>query len=199
MKTSITTIDLLRHGEVEGREVYRGVTDDPLTDAGWQQMVTSLEGKSDWDIVISSPLQSCSEFAELIASEDEIDLDINEQLKEIDYGMWDGLPPSEILKTDAELLHNWSQSPTTISPPDGEDYHLFQGRVLAALKKLIEENQGQNILLVTHAGVIRIILMHILGMPNEKLFSLQLAYGSLSKVHIHHDESGQWGCLVEYK
>ncbi len=199
MKTSITTIDLLRHGEVEGREVYRGVTDDPLTDAGWQQMVSTLDGKSDWDIVISSPLQCCSEFAELIASEDDIELDINDQLKEIDYGLWDGLPPNEILKSDAELLHQWSLSPTTITPPDGEDYHLFQGRILAAFKNLIEENQGQRILLISHAGVIRIILMHILGMPNEKLFSLPVAYGSLSKLQIHHDETGQWACLVEYK
>ncbi len=199
MKTSITTIDILRHGEVEGREVYRGITDDPLTEAGWQQMVASLEGMSDWDIVISSPLQSCSEFAELIASEDDIDLDINDQLKEIDYGMWDGLPPSEVLKKDTDLLYAWSQSPTTITPPDGEDYHLFQGRVLAAFKKLIEEHEGQKLLLVSHTGVIRIILMYILGMPNENLFSLQVAYGSLSTVHIHHDETGQWGCLVEYK
>jgi len=199
MKTLITTIDLLRHGEVEGREVYRGVTDDPLTDAGWQQMVSSLAGKEGWDIVISSPLQCCSEFAELISVEDDIDLEMNKSLKEIDYGLWDGLPLSEILKTDAELLQAWSQSPTTISPPDGEDYHQFQGRVLAAFKKLIDENQGQNILLVTHTGVIRVILMYILGMPNEKLFSLQVAYGSLSKIHIHHDETGQWGCLVEYQ
>jgi len=199
MKTSITTIDLLRHGEVEGREVYRGVTDDPLTDSGWQQMVSALEGRDDWDIVVSSPLQSCSEFAQLISDEDDIDLEINKSFKEIDYGMWDGLPPSEILKNDAELLHAWSQSPTTIRPPNGEDYHQFQGRVLAAFKKLIDENQGQNILLITHTGVIRIILMYILGMPNEKLFSLKVAYGSLSRLQIHYDESGQWGCLVEYK
>jgi len=199
MKTSITTIDLLRHGEVEGREVYRGVTDDPLTDTGWQQMVSSLEGKDGWDIVISSPLQSCSEFAELISDEDDSDLEINQSLKEIDYGMWDGLSPNEILNDDADLLHAWSQSPTTITPPDGEDYHQFQGRVLAAFKKLIEENQGQNILLISHTGVIRIILMYILGMQSEKLFSLQVPYGSLSKIHFHHDETGQWGCLVEYK
>ncbi|MEE9444772.1 MAG: alpha-ribazole phosphatase family protein [Cocleimonas sp.] len=198
-----TIIELLRHGEVEGKDVYRGVTDDPLTDAGWQQMVKALEGKEGWDIVISSPLQSCSEFAELIASEEDVDCEVINPLKEIDYGLWDGLSPDEILEDssgeNSDLLHAWSKSPTNITPPDGEDYHEFQGRVLKAFKKIVTENQGQKVLIVTHSGVIRLILMDILGMQNEKLFSLSIKNGSYSKVYIHHDDTGQQGCLIEHR
>ncbi len=199
MKTSITTIDLLCHGAVEGADVYRGVTDDPLTDAGWQQMVNALEGREGWDLVISSPLQSCSEFAELISIEEGIDLQINQQLKEIDYGLWDGLSPDEILKESADLLQAWGLAPSMVTPPDGEDYHLFKGRVIAAFKQIMAENQGQNILIISHSGVIRLILMFILAMPDENLFSLPLSYGSFSKIHFHQDEAGQWGSLVEYQ
>lgn len=199
MKPSITTIDLLRHGEVEGDAVYRGITDDPLTDAGWQQMVDALEDKKGWDLIISSPLQSCSEFADLLASEEDIDLDINKKFKEIDFGEWEGYSPNEILKESPDLLHAWSKSPTKITPPGGEDYYEFRARVLKSFHKIISESLGQNLLIVTHSGVIRLILMDILGMNDEKLFSLNVDYASFSKIQIHHDETGQWGCLVEHK
>ena len=196
---STTIIELLRHGEVEGKDVYRGVTDDLLTDAGWQQMVKALEGKDGWDIVVSSPLQSCSEFAALIASEEGIDCDINKSFKEIDYGMWDGLAPNEISESETNLLHAWSQSPTKVTPPDGEDYYDFKARVLKSFKHLIAENEGQKILLVTHSGVIRLILMDILGINDEKLFSINIKQGGYSKVHINYDDLGQWGCLIEHR
>jgi len=199
MKQSITTIDLLRHGEVEGDEVYRGITDDSLTDSGWQQMVTALENKKDWDLIITSPLQSCSEFAELIASEEDIDLELNKKLKEIDFGDWDGYSPKDILQESPELLHAWCESPTKITPPGGENYLDFKARVLQSFHNIVQENLGQKVLIITHSGVIRLILMDILGMHDEKLFSLKVDYGSFSKLEIHTNDNGQWGSLVEHK
>jgi len=197
--SSITVIDLLRHGELEGDEdVFRGSTDDALSDYGWQQMVNALDNKNEWDFIITSPLQSCSEFADLIAKEESIDLEINPQLEEIDFGRWEGLSPNDIMKGDAELLHQWWQSPTKITPPDAEDFHQFRARVLIVLKKIIEENNGKHVLLVTHAGVIRTIIMHILGMDDENLFRLNVNYASFTRLHIHHDQSGDWGSLVQH-
>ncbi len=194
----VTRLDLLRHGEVEGDSVYRGSTDDALTDQGWQQMVNTLDGKNDWDIIISSPLQRCGEFADLIASEEAIDLEINPSIQEIDFGNWEGLSPDEIMKGDADLLHAWWSSPTTITPPDGEDFHAFQARVLKSLKLMIDENEGKNILLVTHAGVIRIILMHALGMQSENLFRLNVDYASFSRLNIYQDAHGKSWSLVQH-
>lgn len=197
-KTKTTTIDLLRHGEVEGDAVYRGSTDDALTDHGWQQMVAALEGKSEWDIIITSPLQRCREFSELIAEEDEIDLEISNALQEIDFGLWEGLSPEEIIKDDADLLHAWWQSPTKVSPPEGEDFHDFQARVLKSLKQIIQDHSGKKILVVTHAGVIRMILMHILGMQEGNLFRLNVDYGSFTKLHAYHDDSGDTWSLIKH-
>lgn len=199
MKPSITTIDLLRHGEVEGDAVYRGVTDDPLTDSGWQQMVVALENRKDWDLIITSPLQSCSEFADLIASEEDVDLELNKKFTEIDFGDWDGYSPEDILKENPDLLHAWCKAPTKVTPPGGEDYHEFKARVLKSFEKIIADNLGQKILIITHSGVIRLILMDILGMHDEKVFCLDVDYGSFSKVEVHNDETGQWGCLIEHK
>jgi len=62
-EASTTVIDLLRHGDVEGGDVFRGSSDDPLSDDGWRQMQDALEDKSGWDVIITSPLQRCCEFA----------------------------------------------------------------------------------------------------------------------------------------
>lgn len=193
-----TIVDLLRHGEMEGDSVYRGVTDDILTDQGWQQMVNALEDRKNWDIIYTSPLQSCSEFAELIASEDDIDIEVSESFQEIDFGRWEGLSPEEIMKEDAGLLAQWWKSPTKVSPPDGEDFHKFQARVLCSFKQMITENKGKKILLITHSGVIRLILMHILSMPEEALFRINVDYASLSHIHYYHDDDGESVSLIKH-
>lgn len=198
MSSLTTTIDLLRHGKVEGDAVYRGVTDDPLSDEGWQQMVNALDGKESWDLIASSPLKRCSEFSELVAEEDNIDLDINPALQEINFGLWEGLSPDEIMKTDADKLKAWWQSPTRVTPPEGEDFHAFQARVLKSLKQIIDDNKGKKILLITHAGVIRVILMYILGMQEENLFRLNVDNASFSQVHIYHDKQGESWNLIKH-
>ncbi len=198
MTTEKTTIDLLRHGEVEGEEVYRGSIDDALTDFGWQQMVNAVKNKDDWDLIVSSPLQRCREFAELIADEDKIELEINSAFQEIDFGHWEGLTPDEIMQEESELLHSWWKSPTNITPPDGEDFHEFKARVLKAFKQTVRENKGRKILLVTHAGVIRLILMHILGMPEENLFRLNVDYASYSRLSAYHDNLDDTWSLLQH-
>ncbi len=196
--SSKTIIELLRHGELEGADIFRGSTDDQLTDNGWQQMVSAIEGKDAWDIIITSPLSNCREFAEVIAQEDEIDLEINKQFKEIDFGEWEDKTPSQILKEDADLLNAWWQSPTHITPPNGEDFLDFKARVLKAFKETLQEYQGKRILIVAHSGVIRVIIMNILGMPDANLFSLNINNASFSKIVIEDDLSGLHGMLVEH-
>jgi alpha-ribazole phosphatase len=193
-----TIIELLRHGELEGDDIFRGSTDDQLTDNGWQQMVSAIEGKEEWDIIITSPLSSCNEFAEVIAQEDEIDLEINKQFKEIDFGDWEDKTPKQLLKEDADLLAAWWQSPTHITPPNGEDFLDFKARVLKAFKEVLQEYQGKRILLVTHSGVIRVIIMNILGMQDANLFSLNVNDASYSKIVIENDSSDAHGVLVEH-
>jgi len=196
---SPTIIELLRHGELEGDDTFRGSTDDALTDGGWQQMVAALDNKNEWDIIITSPLSSCREFAEVIAQEEEIDLEINKQFKEIDFGEWEDKTPNEIMKEDGDLLKAWWQSPTQITPPNGEDFYDFSARVLKAYKELLQEYQGKRILLVTHSGVIRILLMKILGMQDENLFRLNVDYASFSRVCIEHNEVDGRGVLLEHR
>jgi alpha-ribazole phosphatase len=197
--TSITTVELLRNGALKGDDTFRGVTDDALSNSGWEQMVSALDDKNEWDIIITSPLSSCREFTEVIAQEEEIDLEINKQLKEIDFGDWEDHTLEELVKNDADLLNAWWQSPTQITPPNGEDFYDFRARVLKAFKALLDEYQGKRILIVTHSGVIRVILMSILGMQDANLFRLNVDYASYSKFNIDTNDISGLGTLIEHR
>jgi len=56
-------VDLLRHGEPVGGRRYRGQTDDPLSDKGWKQMWTAVAGQQPWQVIVTSTLSRCREFA----------------------------------------------------------------------------------------------------------------------------------------
>lgn len=193
-----TIIDLLRHGEVEKGNVFCGSTDVMLSDAGWAQMQKTLENEASWDRVVTSPLQRCHEFAESLSSQEDLDLNSNASFQEIDFGDWEGCEPAEILKEDGAELNAWWKAPTRRVPPNGEAFQDFRSRVLKAFNQLTVEHQGEHILLVTHAGVIRVLIMHILGMQDENLFRLDVGYASLTKLRIYHDDAGDWGTLISH-
>lgn len=193
-----TIIDLLRHGEVEGGEIIRGSTDDKLTDDGWGKMQDALQSEVKWDVIVSSPLLRCAEFAESLAEQEGVECDVIDALQEIDFGDWEGLSPDDLVKSDNETLNRWWSSPTTQTPPQGEDFHDFRARVLKSLKEITEKHKGKRLLIVTHAGVIRIILMYILGMQEENLFRLNVDYASTSTIRMFNDETGTWGTLISH-
>ncbi len=191
-------ITLLRHGEVGLANVFCGSTDPELSDKGWAQMQKSLENEESWDKIFTSPLQRCHEFADSLATQEELDLVVTQDLQETDFGDWEGLSPKEILEEDGTKLHDWWKAPTRVIPPGGEAFLDFRSRVLKAFNEIVSTHQGQELLLITHAGVIRVILMHILGMQDENLFRLNVDYASMSKIRIYNDDSGEWGTLISH-
>lgn len=193
-----TIINLLRHGEVELGNVFCGSTDATLSDLGWAQMQKSLEDEESWNRIITSPLQRCFEFAESLASQEEVELVVNPEFKEMDFGAWEGRSPKIIQEEDGQLLSDWWKSPTRVVPPEGEAFLDFRSRVLKAFHEMAKKYEGENLLLITHAGVIRVIMMHILGMQDENLFRLNVDYASITKIRIYHDETGEWGTLISH-
>jgi len=103
------------------------------------------------------------------------------------------------MKEDGELLNMWWQSPSQVTPPSGEDFHDFRARVLKAFKIMLKEYQGKRILVVTHSGVIRVIIMSILGMQDASLFRLNVDYASYSKIQISNDVISGVGTLIEHR
>ena len=179
-----TYIDLLRHGEVEGGSCYRGITDDPLSSKGWTQMHSKLNLQPDWEIIISSPLSRCYAFAYALAEKQQCQLIASPGLQEINFGDWEGKTAAQI---DPQLLAQFYTDPVHFTVPNGEQFIDFRQRILKSWQALIRTHKGKRILLITHAGVIRIILADILGMDTQHSFKLKIAHACFSSIECFHD------------
>lgn len=177
-------IDLLRHGQPEGGEVLRGRIDHALDDSGWQQMqaVLAAHGEPPWTRVITSPLQRCHAFAASLSQQHSLECKVDERLQEIDYGDWDGLPMEQWRKQAAPQFRQFRSDLASLHPPNGEAYIDFRDRVLQAWDELREHDDGSHLLLVTHGGVLRVILPTVLGMPLNDTRSLNIPFACYSRV-----------------
>ena len=188
-------IDLLRHGETTLSHTLRGHLDDDLTEQGWLQMQSTIQQYMttpvDWDVIISSPLRRCRCFAEHLANQLGLPMRVNEHIKEMYFGDWEGISTQVIYEAEPEQLANFWQFPTQYHAPNGESLIQFQQRIFIGFEQIytqIQAQNGQKALVITHGGVIKLLtclaqqqnLDNLLKMPAElgKLYSF-----SLSKYH----------------
>lgn len=181
-----TIIDLLRHGEPVGGRLLRGSQDDPLTEDGWSQMQASVGDHSPWQQIVSSPLRRCSEFASQLAENRKVLYKEVSGFQEIGFGRWEGMSPEQIMEAYPGELEAYWRDPTQFSPPEGETLDGFIARVANHWASLLNEHQGQHVLLVCHGGVIRAIINQILEMPLNALWRVEVPYANISRIRVTH-------------
>ena len=170
---------LLRHGEVKGGRCFRGTTDDPLTGIGLDQMRQAVSGDCYWDHVVTSPLQRCAVFANEYAGLHSLSLSTEERFFEIHFGAWEGRSSVELMATQPRALKRFWENPLQYTPPEAEPVMDFATRVLEAWHDLIIRYAKQRVLIVTHGGVIRVLLCHTRQHPIAKLMEIEVDYGAL--------------------
>ena len=87
MMPNVLTIDLLRHGETTAGSCFLGSTDVTLSEQGWLQVQSAIDDQV-YQYVISSPLKRCVEFAKLFATNNDLPLTVEKDLREIHFGDW---------------------------------------------------------------------------------------------------------------
>jgi alpha-ribazole phosphatase len=184
-------LGLLRHGEVVGGPRFRGCTDDSLTKAGWEQMHIATQGPCHWDLVMSSPLRRCVNFAREYAFAHRLPLEIEEDLQEINFGDWEGLTAEAIMQCSATALGNFWRDPMNHPPPGGETLGEFHARVVSAWQRLNSRHTGKRVLLVTHGGVIRVLLCHLQRRPLSTIMEIEVAPAALFGLMLVHDRIEQ--------
>lgn len=181
-----TTIDLLRHGECEGGDMYRGSTDVALSDTGWQQLRQQTTTYPGWNAIISSPLQRCAHFARELAGKHALPLQLAPDFQEVHFGDWEGRNIADVWREQGNHVRRFFADPTNATPPNGESLHAFEKRVLSGWQHVVELHKGQHILIVAHGGTIRVLLAHVLGMPLSRIANMEVPYASASRIRIHH-------------
>ena len=176
-----TYIDVIRHGEPVGGRRYRGYSvDDALTEKGWKQMRAAVPEKPMWTHIVSSPLKRCLEFSQELAEDLHIPYRIEDDLKEIGFGDWEGKTPEEILSKDPQALDHFYQDPVNNRPHGAEPLDTFSLRVWQAYQSILDVHKDQHVLIVAHAGVARAITANILQMSLDDVYSrLRVEYGAI--------------------
>ncbi|WP_236183990.1 alpha-ribazole phosphatase family protein [Pseudomonas protegens] len=177
-------LDLLRHGETELGGGLRGSLDDALTATGWQQMREAVQGRGPWDRVLSSPLQRCARFAQELAEQLQLPLSLEPDLQELHFGAWEGQSAAALMETDADDLGRFWADPYAFTPPGGEPVELFSLRVLGAIERLYQACAGQRVLLVSHGGVMRLLLARARGLPRQQLLNVEVGHGALFRLQV---------------
>lgn len=184
-------LDLLRHGETECGGGFRGSLDDALTPCGWAQMRAATAQAGPWDLLVSSPLARCAAFAAELAECRELPLVLEADLRELHFGAWEGRRAAELMAEDdgAALGRFWAD-PYAFTPPEGEPLAAFEARVLGAIEGLRRRYAGQRLLLVTHGGVMRLLLARARGLARGQLLQVEVDHGALHRLRLAG--SGEW-------
>jgi alpha-ribazole phosphatase/probable phosphoglycerate mutase len=176
------TLDMMRHGEPAGGRKYRGQTDDPLSEKGWAQMHAAVGEALPWTRIVSSPLVRCRAFAETLADSHGLPLALDDRLREVGFGAWEGKTAAEIEADAPGTLARFKADPVNARPVGAEPLAEFHARVAAALNDVLVRHEGQHVLLVGHAGVMRMALAWALHIPLEHAYRIEVATASITRL-----------------
>ena len=182
-------LDLLRHGETELGGGLRGSLDDALTEKGWAQMRAAVVAGGPWDRLVSSPLQRCARFAAELGEQLNLPVQLDKDLQELHFGAWEGQSAAALMETDADALGRFWADPYAFTPPQGEPVSAFATRVLGAVARLQQACVGERVLLISHGGVMRLLLAQARGLPREQLLNVEVAHASLFALTVAADGS----------
>ena len=184
-------IYLLRHGKVEGKAALNGLS-DVLVNPELQEQICEALAKQDitFDCVVTSPLRRCSDLANLYAERMSVPLSVAPGFQEMNFGEVDGVPFDE-LEDKWGMLETFWKDPANHQLTGAESLQGFHDRVTQAWSQLLND-PSDNILLVTHGGVIRILLAHGLDIDwkNPSLYS-KLSIENASITHIQITQFAQ--------
>ncbi len=189
-------VDLMRHGEPVGGSRYRGQLDDPLSDKGWRQMREKVAKRSPWEMLACSPLSRCRHFAEELAASRGLPLEVAQDLREVGFGVWEGLSRDEVRTRHAEIYAAFVEDPVSVRPAGAEPLDAFYERVAQALESLVRRHAGRHLLVVCHAGVIRMALAWALGIPLANAYRIQAEHASITRLRMEMTASGLRARLV---
>ncbi|QXM05645.1 alpha-ribazole phosphatase [Crassaminicella indica] len=157
----------VRHGETEdnNKGLYCGWNDVELTEKGMMQAKKVCEKLKERkiDYIITSDLNRTMKTAEMINKYHHKKIILEKKLREMNFGLWEGLSYKEIKKKYAKELSGWEADWIDYAPPFGESVRHMYKRVTSSIDNIIAEYKDKNILIVSHAGCIRAILAYLIG------------------------------------
>jgi probable phosphoglycerate mutase len=173
----MTRIILVRHGETAWNKVerVRGQVEVPLNEAGLAQAeLTAERVLEQWTpvAVYSSPLQRAVQTGQALARRLGLEVQPVTGFNDINFGQWQGLPPSEVEQRWPDLARAWLNAPQSVTLPGGESLAVLLQRSMTALHQVIQRHPNQDVAVVGHTVVNRVILLAVLGLDNSSYWRI---------------------------
>ena len=191
MDARATLIYLLRHGEVAGAGTprYNGQADVALTERGLGQYHALKERFAGVPLsaCYTSDLSRCVRGAELLADHFGLVPVRKQELRELHIGIWEGLAWTEIQANYPDQWQARLDDLVNYRVPQGENLVDLNGRVMPVIGEIVASHQGEEVLIVAHGGVNRVILLNAIGAPLSSLFNIEQSYACLNIIDYYAD------------
>lgn len=171
-----TRLIIVRHAEAVGNKIreFHGWTDEGITEKGKLQASRVAERLENIpvDVIYSSSMKRTMETARYIAASKNLPIIPVDDSKEINGGLWEGLTWNELADKYPDEYDTWENKPHLHQMPEGESMEGFQQRIVTAVMRILENEAGKNILIVTHGTVIRVLLCRLKELPLEEMVKI---------------------------
>jgi broad specificity phosphatase PhoE len=183
-RTSVCTVVLVRHAASRGAGTFVGQKDEPLSPEGRRQLneLARKLSRFRFHAIFTSDLTRAIETARPAALRQKLELQIRPGLREMHFGRWQGLSWEQIRRREPRTADRWSKHFASQPIPGAEQFRRFKWRVKVEMQAIVDANRGRCVLVVTHAGVIRVALSDALGMKYENMFRLAQEPGAVNIV-----------------
>jgi alpha-ribazole phosphatase len=189
--TAKTRIYLIRHGEVEGAGIprYNGHADVALSERGVAQY-HELKGRFagvNITACYTSDLTRTSTGAEILAGHLGVDTMRERNLRELNIGIWEGMTWQELMEKYPAEWQARLDDIVNYRVPEGENLLDLRQRVIPVIERIVARHQGEEVLVVGHGGVNRVILLEAIGAPLSALFNIEQNYCCLNVIDYFAD------------
>jgi broad specificity phosphatase PhoE len=162
-----TRIYLVRHGatELTAEDRFAGAMDVPLSEEGRRQVAALAERLrcDTLDAIYASPMGRTLETARIIAAPHDLEPHTDPDLREIDYGRWEGRTRDEVETEFSDEYDAWQEDPLTIAPAGGESGIAVLARALPVMRRIVQQHAHRSVLVVSHKGTNRLLVSSLLG------------------------------------
>lgn len=167
---------LVRHGETEANVggIYSGWTDFPLTEKGNKDILATAEALKRYkyiDVIYSSPLNRALRTANVISAALNKDIKVVDNLKEMNFGIFDGKKNKYIKENYPAEWESWLKDYVNYRIPEGENLLDVLNRIKGFIDKLIESDKDS--IIVTHGGIIQVMTTYLLDLGLDKMWHFQ--------------------------
>jgi broad specificity phosphatase PhoE/ribonuclease HI len=182
---------LLRHGQtaLSTERRFAGLSDIELTETGVRQAKLAgerLAARGGVDVIVASPLRRTRQTAEEVAAATSARVEYDDDLRETDFGDWEGLTFTEAQRRWPAEVAAWLADPAA-APPGGESFAAVAVRVQAARERLMAAHARETVLVVSHVTPIKTLLTEALLAPPAAMYRMHLDVGSLSEIDWYSD------------